>query len=402
MNYFKNTELAGIYPVSEKAVRNWIKSVKEGKLALALYENKGKQYIANTPKNLAIIEDLVQKRKKFANKQASKVVKPQAEFYKWYTKSQAFDIINNIEYNKEIPLKYSYFENGAQYWNDYVKQVIENDIPSIPTTTSYLLDLNNGFLEGVTSEYDRVNIICLGAESHMSLKKFLLGFLGKGKLGRYIVIDISEGLLKLARKDVANWTQGAITPETYQRDMDYDRFNDLLEVESLRSQKTINIVLQIGSTIYNGRSPSETLHTIRRSMSGQDIFIHDLRLGKYARFGLNHGLVGSLTPRHRLAVDLLGIHEDLYSIEHYYDEKLKVRLVRIRLKVALTVEFDFPEGQRKVHFYKSDVITVFRYWHNTYKTVFRALSEANFNLLLANQTEDLEYLLTISNVKNDS
>ena len=65
MKYFKNTELAKLYNVSEKSVRNWIEATKKGKLQLQLYEGGSKAYIANTTKNTLMLEDLVEKGKKY-------------------------------------------------------------------------------------------------------------------------------------------------------------------------------------------------------------------------------------------------------------------------------------------------------------------------------------------------
>ena len=65
MKYFKNTELAKLYHVSEKSVRNWIDAVEIGKLDLDLFDQKGKFYIANTTKNTRTIEALVEKGKKY-------------------------------------------------------------------------------------------------------------------------------------------------------------------------------------------------------------------------------------------------------------------------------------------------------------------------------------------------
>jgi transposase len=61
VKYFKNTELASLYKISEKSVRNWIAAVQEGKIDLQLYDKNNKSFIANTSKNIAVIEELVEK-----------------------------------------------------------------------------------------------------------------------------------------------------------------------------------------------------------------------------------------------------------------------------------------------------------------------------------------------------
>src|SRR5882672_7673688 len=111
MKYYKNTELATIYHVSEKSVRNWIESTQGGKLDLELHKENDRYYIANTTKNLDIIQDMVEERKKFTNGRAHKTVSPKPEFYKLYNEKQIIDIMTNIDTHREIPLQYGYF-NG--------------------------------------------------------------------------------------------------------------------------------------------------------------------------------------------------------------------------------------------------------------------------------------------------
>ena len=60
MLYFTNSELVNRYHISEKTAINWIKEAKSGKLALELYEENGKVRIANTNKNITLIEQLVE------------------------------------------------------------------------------------------------------------------------------------------------------------------------------------------------------------------------------------------------------------------------------------------------------------------------------------------------------
>ena len=67
LKYFKNTELAKIYNVSEKSVRNWIQAARSGKLDLQLYEHNGRLAIANITKNTETIKKLAENGKKYKN-----------------------------------------------------------------------------------------------------------------------------------------------------------------------------------------------------------------------------------------------------------------------------------------------------------------------------------------------
>ena len=68
-DYFKNTELARMYGVSEATVRNWVKSSKEGRLGLRIVDRAGHNYVAKDISNLPIIEELIKQNRKYRNTQ---------------------------------------------------------------------------------------------------------------------------------------------------------------------------------------------------------------------------------------------------------------------------------------------------------------------------------------------
>src|SRR5882724_9098521 len=108
MLYFKNRELAETYHVSDRTIRNWIEETKQGKLKLTLHEQDGKVCIANTTKNLGVIEELVAARKKFRPHHTFKVITPKPAFYKLYNQGQIYDIVSSLEIHHEIPRQYNY------------------------------------------------------------------------------------------------------------------------------------------------------------------------------------------------------------------------------------------------------------------------------------------------------
>src|SRR5687767_11586436 len=123
MLYFKNTELAESHHVTLRTVLNWVQAAKEGKLDLDLHTEKNKSYVANTARNIATIEELVEKRRKYRNTKAVKVITPRPEFYELFNQEQIYDIVNNLEIHHEIPRQYNYFDGGADHWDKYVRRM---------------------------------------------------------------------------------------------------------------------------------------------------------------------------------------------------------------------------------------------------------------------------------------
>lgn len=401
MQYFKNVELAKRYPVSEKAVRNWIEAVKKGKLDLTLYETSARSYIANTPKNLSKIETIIKSRRKYLNKRTRKTIQPHAQFYNVYRKEQILDIIKTLDTSREIPLQYAYYGEGAQYWKAFVDQYVKKNVPSIPVNTRRLLEINLEYIMNTLKDFKKVNIVCIGVESHISLYPLAAKIIEAGKLGRYVAVDPSEEMLKNVRTEVAEWFGDSVHVETHNRDIYYSRFNDILESQYFRpdADETANLILLLGSTIYNAMSPDETLRLAYHSTNYQDILIHDVRTfadnTNKPIFNLSHGVAEILTPHIRRVVDLLGLEASMYEVERCYDAEQKVRFIRLKLKVALSISFELPEGTRVLDFDKDESIAIFRYWHrNTYE-VFNSIKASGFRLLHASIIEE-EYMLTIS------
>ena len=140
-------------------------------------------------------------------------------------------------------------------------------------------------------------------------------------------------------------------------------------------------------------------------MNRQDLLIYNLKLdSKTSRQYFDLGIRTESTPldaHKKMLVDLLNVDESLYDVEVGYDDQQRERYMRIRLKVALTIDFHFESGKRSVEFNKSDTILVWRYWHQSVPEVIDQLNRNGFDVLQTSLTEDMNYLLAISRLKGE-
>ncbi|HSX05669.1 MAG TPA: L-histidine N(alpha)-methyltransferase [Candidatus Saccharimonadales bacterium] len=409
MLYFKKADLAQTYHVSEKTVTNWIREAKDGKLALELYEKQGRAWIANTTRNITLIEQLVEGRKKFRNSRGIKEITPKQQFYQLYNQQQIFDIASSLDTYHEIPLEYAYFDGGADYWDRYVERLATEEMPNFLTSTIKQLRTSQSYIDDLTSRYKRVNIIDIGPGNGLPVKELLQHLLDQGRLGRYIALDISPAILKLAKRRVQEWFGSKVRFEGHQIDINYDRFTQLLADEALSrdAKDVVNVILGLGGTFCNLRSPDDAFKAIRNSMNGYDLLVYNLKLDtkktrQYFDLGVRAGSeLASLDAHKKMLVDLLNIDESFYDVEMGYDDQQQKRYMRIRLKVALTITFIFENGSRVVELNKNDTILVWRYWHQGAQDVTKQLNRNDFDVLQTSLTEDKDYLLTISRVKSE-
>lgn len=406
MQYFKNADLTKMYPVSEKAVRNWVAAAKEGKLELSLHEKNGKAYVANTSRNAAILDRLVNDRKKYVNSKSRKTVQPTQKFYEIYNKDQIFDIITNLETYSEIPLKYSYFNSGAEYWDKYSQKLASEEVPNIYNRTVDLLHLNSDYLFNILNNYSKVNILDIGPGNGLPAKQFLGELMSKDKLGRYIALDVSQTMLDIVQENMTSWFGDDFRFEGYVKDVLHDRFKDVLGEDAIgvEGADTCNVVLVLGGLMANFRSPEDAWRMMHNSMGPNDLIVYSDKLDsetakRFFDFNIDPKAVQSLGPRHKLILDYLNIDSSMYEVEQSYEEELNCRLIQVRLKIALTIEFTFGKVVHKVRFDKGDAILVFRARQNSASFLLEQMKNSGFSLLQASQSRDHEYLLTISEVK---
>lgn len=408
MKYFKNTELAKLYNISEKSVRNWIQAAVDGRLELGLYKKEGKHFVANTAKNTLQIEQLVLKGKKYKNSRGFKIISPTPKFYDTYTTKQIFDIISNLTVHRELPLKYSYVDGGAEYWDRYAQRLADETAPNMLTSTVNLLSSNIERIDSLLGNHKSVNVVDLGPGNVLPVKEILGYLLDQGKLNKYIALDISKEMLDIAERNVRLWFDNKINFEGHIRDIDHERFDDLIGQDFSQdgADSPINLILLLGGTLCNLRSPNQALQAINNSMGLGDLFVYSTKLdtpNSRRYFDFNITPEGQeLTPRHRLALDMLNIDKSLYETEQLFDDRKQARFIKIRFKVALSIKFELPQGIRWAEFHKGDAVLLWRYWHQDALEIINQSDQNDLNLLQAAKSNDQEHLLLISKIKRDA
>lgn len=395
MNYSKHSDLAQQYHVSLKTVHNWITSAKEGKLDLKLYEAKSGTYVANTAENVRTLESLAEKGKKYRNTIHQKLIKPTPQFYEIFDQRQILDIINNIEVRREIPLQYAYADSGAKKWDAWVKEQVSTGADSMINATLSLLKTNTPAIDRLISRAHKVNVIDLGAGNAYPVKDFLGHLLERGKLNRYIAIDISPAMLEIAQNNVREWFDDQVKFEGHLRDIIFERFDDLVVEDVLEDQKelTINIVMMLGGTMTNFRAYDDAFRTIYNSMHKNDLLIYtDKPDSQASRRYIN------FRNAHNYILGYLNITEDLFEPEAGFDDEKLMRYVRVRFKNSITLEFQFDDKPYLVSIEKGEELTVQHIWHLSVQEIMKEFDKAGLEMLQSSVTADRQYLLSISGV----
>jgi uncharacterized SAM-dependent methyltransferase/transposase len=407
MNHYKNVDLASKYNVSESTVRNWIKMARDGRLELTLSQKDGRTYVANISSNIPIIERLVEENKKYRNSRTAKTVAPQPEFYKVFSQTQIYDIVRNLEIRREIPRQYNYFDGGADKWDEYVEQLANEKVPNLLNGTVGLIADNQSYLDKRLAKYRHVNVVDIGVGDALPVKDLLKHLLDLGVLGRYMAIDISGEMLEIAKRNIKKWFNGHVVFEGYQMDITFERFANILAEDYLKkgAKDAANLVLFLGGTADNLRNPDDAFRTINESMNPNDLLLYSNKLEtpdmrpQWFDYNSQPGKL-TLAPMHRLVFDLLNIDDSFYDVEMGFDRETRQRYARTKLKVGLTLKFDFEDGERTIEFEKGDTILLWRSWQMSATGVAEQFDRNGFYILHSSQTEDREYIFTVAEVKH--
>lgn len=405
MQYFKHSDLADTYHVSLKTVHNWIDAAKQGKVELKLCKTENRTYIANTPENIMALKQLSEKGKKYRNTLHHKTIKPKKEFYDIYNRRQILDIITSLDVHGEIPRQYNYFSEGAANWDNWQKKLAAEDDGNILQGTLELIRSNLVAIDNLIEDGRRINVIDLGVGNAYPVKELLGHLVDKGVLHRYIGIDISSSMLRVAEENIRQWYGDKVNFEGYVRDMTHERFDDLVIDDMLddEANKTINLVLLFGGTSSNFRLFEDVFKVIYSSMGANDLLMYADKpdteaTRRYFDFSSIPG-INKLSPNHQYILELMNIDESLYDVEMGYNPVKRMRYIRVRLKSAISVEFSFEGKKRVIQIEKGDVILLLRVSHRTALEIISEFEKVGFTLLQSSLTKDRQFFLSISGVE---
>ncbi len=209
----------------------------------------------------------------------SRTAKPNSEFYSIFLPKEVSEIIQALEVNREIPLKYAYKGKGAKNWDNFYQKYI---VPKWYRKSSLEIDLlrdNFEYLNG-TQKCEKVNIVDVGAGNSYPVKEFISKLNNLGIINQYIALDISAELLDLSQQNAHKWF-----PLLKYANHTIDIENACLPVCLLTNDDNIaKIVLHLGVTFANHQNRSKVLKNLRDSMVENDLLVFTVETGSNSQW----------------------------------------------------------------------------------------------------------------------
>ena len=394
MNTYKNSDVSKIFGVAPSTVTLWVKNAMDGKNNLQLVQHKDKFRLARSQHNDDQIVSLKNEGNKYKPHTVNKIIRPLEDFYKTFNREQVSRIINDLIFNSEIAHKYTYFNVGSEYWQDYIKRT---EAENLQNTISYSRDLvSQSFstLKTLVEETKYLNIVDIGSLDYKTTEK-LADFLEENHSVKKIIgVSINSEISNYWKNGLEKF-QKSIEINNIPQDIQTNSIQEQLFYATSMSENGCNIITYLQSQIENQADDKKILLNLKESMNpGDKLLITRTINSVQARtyFDLWTRVVKSrkkIPEQERVVLDLLNITEDCYEPVFVYDEKEKSRIMKIKLNFDTELNFENDEIKKHLTFPKNTEINIWRHQHNDIQDIVADFKNIGFDIRFMTTSKDL-------------
>lgn len=371
-----NAEISRKYKVSEVSVMNWVRLASENKNNLQLETVKGKLKVKDNNHNHAELERLGSVSQKFKGSSV-KEVELSDDFYKIYTEEEILEIIRDLEIRKIINLKYSYKGEGAYIWDKLAKgrqKEMKSDLTKLTELSIKTLDY---YLD------DRlVNLIDIGLGNGFPSVEFIENFKSNNTLQKYIPVDISPDMIKIALANLKDKLEDVDTPY-YVSDFESCKFDHIFSANNNLNVESRNVILFIGSTICNQDEQLFTLKNINKGMNESDLMVLTVSFDNIFNRSNFKYIQYSTEEETRLAwhFRLLGFDVDQFQTNYFWDDKNQKKVKTYILDKDYKINFKLFGQTKEVYLHKGDQIIRWQHYLFSREKLMNLVEMAGFKIL---------------------
>lgn len=383
--YTTNTEIAKKYGVSEGAVRNWVKAAKEEKNNLQLEKKKNKYFVKNTEHNKLVLLQLAKKGKVYKKSTSRKVIFLESEFYKIFTKEQVIEIIYNLK-QKQIPVKFTYFDVGAGCWDYYVNsnsRLYTDELKGLETIKASI-----EYIKIRLRGFKKVNILDIGTGNGLPIKLLLSKLKESGFDLSYSAFDISNSMLRILEKNLDNWFPN-IEKSFNEIDIEHNNLRKYTFELHAKNPDSANLLLFLGSTIGNSKERGYVLKNIKNSMTENDFLLLDAEIKSPNDFELvtKYLILEPIKKLDTWILNKLGI-EDCLDLSIEYLDHIDAVCHIFTFNKDVELNFKIENMIYKVNFVKKDKLLGHFVHSFTKKEVLNLVKDVDLRLTLMSEFPD--------------
>ncbi len=295
---------------------------------------------------------------------SSHTAKPSSEFYSTFSKEEILNIIHALEVEREIPLKYSYKGRGAKIWDSFYLKFV---VPKWYRTSSLEIDLLRKSFEhfNVDLNYEKVDVIDVGAGNSYPAKEFLRRLNSLGKINKYVALDISQALLELSRGNFEKWFP-SLQFAAHAIDVENDCLSEILLNQAGLETVNPKIILHLGVTMGNHRHRNRVLENFGDSMKKGDLLVFTNEIGSNSKWDgrVRGGCKYHADQVYRWIKNSIGIKEECELVRKY-DLKTDSIVANMKFLRNYTIDFSSAEINKSIEISEGEEITIWR--HHKYE-----------------------------------
>ncbi len=371
MYFFKNSELAKKYNVSNPTVGEWIKQAIIGNNFLQLIKVNEKYRILNNEHNHAELFKLSESGKKYRNKILSKSVELDDSFYDLYSSEEVIDMMNDLRFKKQVKIKHSYKGMGAKYWDDYYHG------GEYPVKTSLLELLNNSFDDiRYYTDKMKINLIDIGPGNAYPVKEVIEKLKEEFRIKKYIAVDISKDMNDIALSNIKNWFSD-LEVEDYIFDAENASFSEILFKHKAEAKDLVNLIFHFGSTMNNHDDRVRVLKNLRNGMTQNDILVIAMSLDTIEnKGGLGHYTNTEADLQDTWTLKTMGVDIENCYLETKYDQNVNAKVKILELDKNYSIKYKVFGFENEVNLNKGDKINIWNHYLIDINNFIEELSKA--------------------------
>lgn len=394
----KNSDVAKKFRVSNPTVASWLDKAKQGLNGLEIVKVNKRYYIVDNTHNNRILSHLSKKGNKFKNKIYFKKCLVSDDFYKIFNRSQTIEIINSIRNAKQIPLKYTYFGEASNWWNQYLEENFKSKDSVISETVEFIKNTSE-FFRLKFKKVKKINLIDIMPGSSNWAITLIEKLLEYGFEITYSLVEVDEILYKKIHENIHKKFP-KITCRFIKKDLDYDVIrNELYDLVMYQSQASCNLIIAINSVLGNVSNRKRFLKNLRDSMSVDDYLwinngmIYDGFDSEIVEYTSNPF---SILKNTWIPNKLLGLDKSDYDIKISLQGESESSQMYLQLKKNVEIIFKSNNLNDTLELKKDDKIIIWNYFAYNTKNLFNDVFEIDFKIShLATYPDGSEFLILL-------
>lgn len=269
----KNVQVSKMFGVSEPSVLNWIRASTENKNELELIEYKGKMCIANTPHNLAEMQQLADKGRKYRNKVPIKKVN--LSHFGTLREDHLFEMLYNLEHQKRISYKSAFIQQTPEQLERFFNT--EMTLDSKYLQAKLLVQDSQQTWTGHLKRDHAVNLITTSYSCPYTYKSYFQDVCAKRPVEsvKFIGLNDAQGeVFKDLNQSTFEKSNIKAPLKISTADVDDDPLWSIFN----KDKSEVNVVMLLGEAFYNIEFFVRCVRNINRTLTSGDFIITNIYL----------------------------------------------------------------------------------------------------------------------------